>query len=255
MATVTKVKRSVVPIYLVGAVWLLYGAARSMRSVGAFVVCAVLSVVAYIIGKAVFPDQTYTVQEEEKPKEPEKPKSTGNPDIDNLIAQRDKALGEMERLNDSIKDEKISAQIDHLEQVAGKIIDGVVAEPKKLPQIRKFMNYYLPTTLKILNAYDRMDAIGIEGENISATKERVAGMLDTIAAAFDKQLDSLYGEEALDISTDITVMEQMLQSEGIGAMTIGGAATNQTGSYPAGCSPEREETQRNPKQTEECNHV
>lgn len=215
--TVTKTKKSVLPIYLVGVVWLLYGATHSMRGVGPFVVCALLSVLAYVVGKAVFPDKTYTVQEE---KEPEKPKSTGDPDIDNLIAERQKAVEEMQRLNAAIKDEKISAQIDHLEEIAGKIVDGVVASPKKLPQIRKFMNYYLPTTLKILNAYDRMDSTGIEGENITATKERVAGMLDTISRAFDKQLDALYGEEALDISTDITVMEQMLQSEGIGAMTM-----------------------------------
>lgn len=215
--TVTKTKHSVLPIYMVGAVWLLYGATHSMRSVGAFVICGVLSVIAYVVGKAVFPDQTYTVQEEEAPPEPE---TTGNADIDALIAERQKAVSEMRRLNASIKDEKISRQIDHLEEITGKIVDGVVAEPKKLPQIRKFMNYYLPTTLKILNAYDRMDATGIEGENITATKERVAGMLDTISQAFDKQLDALYGEEALDISTDITVMEQMLQSEGIGGMTM-----------------------------------
>lgn len=218
--TVTKVKKSVLPIYLVGAVWLAYGATHPLKTAGQFMVCALLSVIAYVVGKAIYPDQTYAVQKAEGPKEPEKPASTGDPDIDNLIAERAKAVSEMRRLNTSIKDEKISAQIDHLELVAGKIIDGVVASPKKLPQIRKFMNYYLPTTLKILNAYDRMDSTGIEGENISATKDRVAGMLDTISAAFDRQLDALYGEEALDISTDITVMEQMLQSEGIGGMTM-----------------------------------
>lgn len=64
----------------------------------------------------------------------------------------------MRRLNDSIEDEEISAQIDHLEEVTRKIIDLVVKQPKKLPQIRRFLDYYLPTTLKILNAYDRMDA-------------------------------------------------------------------------------------------------
>jgi 5-bromo-4-chloroindolyl phosphate hydrolysis protein len=122
----------------------------------------------------------------------------------------------MRRLNDSIKDETISAQIDRLEQTAGKIIDTVVAQPSKLPQIRKFMNYYLPTTLKLLNAYDRMDSTGASGTNIDGTKGKIEDMLDTICKAFDKQLDSLYGEEALDISTDITVMEQMLAREGIG---------------------------------------
>ena len=96
----------------------------------------------------------------------------------------------------------------------------MVAQPAKLSQIRKFMNYYLPTTLKLLNAYDRMDSTGVSGDNISGTKGKIEDMLTTICTAFDKQLDALYGEEALDISTDITVMEQMLAREGLGGMTM-----------------------------------
>ena len=94
------------------------------------------------------------------------------------------------RLNDSIEDEGISAQIDHLEEVTRKIIDLVVKQPKKLPQIRRFMDYYLPTTLKLLNAYDRMDSTGIAGDNITATKDKVSAMMDTIVRAFDRQLDA-----------------------------------------------------------------
>ena len=84
------------------------------------------------------------------------------------------------------------------------------------------MNYYLPTTLKLLNAYDRMDSTGVSGANIDGTKGKIEDMLDTVCVAFSRQLDALYGEEALDISTDIKVMEQMLQQEGIGGMTLGG---------------------------------
>ena len=91
----------------------------------------------------------------------------------------------------------------------------MIQEPKKLPQIRRFLNYFLPTTLKILNAYDRMDAVGISGENIDATKAKVEAMMGTIVKAFDKQLDSLFGAEAMDISTDITVMENLLAQEGL----------------------------------------
>ena len=104
-----------------------------------------------------------------------------------------------------------------MNEVNQKIIDAVVAQPTKLPQIRQFMNYYLPTTLKLLNAYDRMDSTGASGVNIDGTKGKVESMLGTICTAFDKQLDALYGAEALDISTDITVMEQMLAREGIGS--------------------------------------
>ena len=73
-----------------------------------------------------------------------------------------------------------------------------------------------------MNSYDRMGSAGVDGENITATKQKIEAMMDTIVKAYDKQLDALYGEEALDISADITVMEQMLQQEGIGGMTLGG---------------------------------
>lgn len=209
-----QVKRSVAPIYLAGAVWLIFALFFSLHQVWDYLLCGAVSIGVLIAGRAVFPDKTYEVPDP-KPKEPEKPKTTGNPEIDALVKERDRAVSEMRRLNNAIEDAKLSRQIDHLEAVTRKIIDLVVAEPKKLPQIRKFMSYYLPTTLKILNSYDRMGSAGVDGENISTTKQKIEAMMDTIVTAYDKQLDALYGEEALDISTDITVMEQMLQQEGL----------------------------------------
>ena len=225
-------KRSVLPIYLVGAVWLLWAMCAPLYRPTHYIMAALASFIAYNAGKMLFPDRGYELKEDEpaparpqaaqKAKE-EKPKSTGNPEIDALLTERGRAISEMRRLNASIKDAKISAQITHLETTTGKIIDAVVEKPAKLPQIRKFMNYYLPTTLKLLNAYDRMDSTGASGANIDGTKGKIEEMLDTICVAFSRQLDALYGEEALDISADITVMEQMLQQEGIGGMTLGGS--------------------------------
>ena len=91
----------------------------------------------------------------------------------------------------------------------------MVEHPKKLPQIRKFLNYYLPTTLKLLNAYDRMGAAGVSGENIDGTMGKIEAMMGTVVRAFDKQLDALFADEALDISTDITVLENLLSQEGL----------------------------------------
>lgn len=217
------VKKPVIPIYAVGIVWLVFALFFSLHTLVNYIICAVVSALAFIVASALFPAKTYEMPDKEEKKEPakeEKPKSTGNKEIDALIKERDMALSEMRRLNDAIEDEKISEQIDHLEAVTEKIIDQVVTEPKKLPQIRKFMSYYLPTTLKILNAYDRMDSVGISGQNIDTTKGKVESMLDTIVTAFDKQLDSLFGAEALDISTDITVLENLLAQEGLTGMNI-----------------------------------
>ena len=160
---------------------------------------------------AAEPVEVTAVEAEEKPKE----ETTGNAELDKMIADGKLAISEMKRLNDSIQDETISRQIDRLEEISGKIFAQVEAEPKKLPQIRKFMSYYLPTTLKLLNAYDRMSGQGVAGENIGGTMQRVEQMMDTIVQAFEKQLDSLFGAEALDISTDITVLDNMMAREGL----------------------------------------
>ena len=228
-------KRSVLPIYFVGLTWLVWAWILCLplyRPVH-YVMAALASFIAYHLGKMLFPDRGYQAQDaaqdapraepQAAPRPEAKPKSTGNPEIDALLVERERAVSEMRRLNDSIEDPRISAQISRLEATTGKIIDAVVESPAKLPQIRKFMNYYLPTTLKLLNAYDRMDATGASGTNIDGTKGKIEEMLDTICTAFSRQLDALYGEEALDISAEITVMEQMLAQEGLGGMTLGGS--------------------------------
>lgn len=222
------VKHSVLPIYLVGFFWLGYALLFSLRSAGQYLLCAALSAVVFILGKALFPDKTYDLPEEKEQSKQEAAKDDAkektqakteqpapSPEVAALMKERDRAISEMRRLNDNIPDPRLSQQIDHLEEVTGKIVDQVIAQPKKLPQIRRFMDYYLPTTLKLLNAYDRMDSTGIAGDNITATKDKVSAMMDTIVRAFDRQLDALFGEEALDISTDITVMENLLAREGL----------------------------------------
>lgn len=217
MAKITK--KPVAPIYAVAVLWVIWGLFFPLYKPFHFVLAAVASVVVYCVGRLIWPNKTYTTPDPE-PKKEEKPETTGDPEIDALIKERERAVSEMRRLNDSIEDPVISAQIDRLEATTKKIVAHVVENPAKLPQIRRFLNYYLPTTLKLLNAYDRMDSTGASGVNIDGTKGKIEDMLTTICTAFDRQLDALYGEEALDISTDITVMEQMLAREGLGGMTM-----------------------------------
>ena len=213
MATVKKIRRSVAPFYGVAAVWVVYALAFDLYRPTHFVFAAVLSAGAYLLLRAVCKDEEYEVEIPDPPK-PE-PASTGNPELDKMIRDGALAVEEMKRLDENIEDEKISQAIRKLEQTSQAIFQQVREAPEKLPQIRKFMDYYLPTTLKLLNAYDRMSSVGVGGENIDSTKERVEAIMDTIVAAFDKQLDGLFGAEALDVSADITVLETMLAREGL----------------------------------------
>ena len=239
-------KRSPLPIYAIALVWVIFTLVHPLYQVSDYVTVILISAVVFIVTKGIFPTVEYELpdapedqarqeeppkeevkeeakaEEEPAPSEPpqeakaeEDPPSTGDPKIDALIQERDRAVGEMRRLNDAIEDAEISRRIDQLEDATGKIIDQVVAHPEKLPQIRKFMNYYLPTTLKILNAYDRMGAAGVSGENIDGTMHRIETIMDTIVMAFHKQLDALFRDEAMDIASDITVMETLLAQEGL----------------------------------------
>ena len=220
----THKKVSVLPIYLVGIIWLGYALVFPLNAPLHYILCAGLSFAAFVLGKAIWPDKVYQTPGAAETKK-EEAKKEEDPKIAALRKEKDRAISELRRLNDAIPDEKISAQIDHLEDITGKIIGHVIEKPEKGPQISRFLDYFLPTTLKLLNAYDRMDSAGISGSNIDATKQKVETMLDTLCAAFDKQLDSLFGDEALDISTDITVMENLLAQEGLsgGSKPTGGA--------------------------------
>ena len=171
MATVKKIKKSTVPYYGAAAAWAVWAALRDLYRPSQFAFVAVLSLGVFLLLRAVCKDEVIETVVPDPPREEEKP--TGNAGLDKMIDDGRKAISEMKRLDDAIEDEKISQDIRRLEMVCQKIFDQVKADPGKLPQIRRFMDYYLPTTLKLLNAYDRMDGAGVEGENISGTKERV----------------------------------------------------------------------------------
>ena len=142
-------------------------------------------------------------------------KKSYGPEIDPIIQEGNRALSEMGRLYMSIKDPEVRQKINEIMRITDKITQDAIADPSDIPQIRKFMNYYLPTTIKLLNAYDRMSAAGVEGENIDKSMKNINDMLDAALEAYKKRLDSLFENQALDIETDIEVMNTMLAREGL----------------------------------------
>ena len=201
------VRKSAIPLYAAAATWLLYALLFPLYRLPHYLLAAGAAAVVGIVARLLCPN---TVEEVE-----EKPRPTGNAALDKMLDDGQKAIAEMKRLDDSIADPAISAQIVRLQELSGKIFAQVEQNPEKLPQIRKFMSYYLPTTLKLLNAYDRMGQQGVAGENISSTMHRVEDMMATVVIAFEKQLDNLFSAEALDLSTDMVVLENMMAREGL----------------------------------------
>lgn len=225
-------RRPVAPFYAVAVVWLAYALLFPLYEPMHYALLAAVSVAVFLAAVLLCrggPRSDTVAQAAAQPKKEEPPKSTGNAEVDKMLKDGRLAIAEMKRLDDNIADPGISADIVRLEQVSGKIFELVAGDPQKLPQIRRFMDYYLPTTLKLLNAYDRASAAGISGENVDATIAKVEGMMRTIVAAFEKQLDALFGSEALDISTDITVLETMMAREGLTQDPMKAETSPQTG--------------------------
>jgi len=201
-----------------GVVFALYAVMFHPYSLGrlllGLIVAGLISTVIRVMGSGL--DLTTHNKQDAVPESLEKvAKDTGNPDVDALLQKGRQMISEIREENRKIPDEGLSDKLDQLEKLCGDIFKAVYDKPAKASQIRKFMDYYLPTTLKLLNAYDRASAAGVSGENIDSTMRKVESMMKTIVTAFEKQLDALFGDEALDISTDITVLDNMMAREGL----------------------------------------
>ena len=223
-----KKKRSALPIYAIGIVWLLY--AGKLNTFRGILSCAVVSAIVYAIlrivlpgkktdepPKAAAPEQPQPKQAEKKPEpqpEPE-PEEKLPPELQSVIYQGKRAIADIRRLNDEIPDERISAQIDLIERLTAQIFDCVRKNPKKLSQIRQFLNYYLPTTIKLMEQYVTLQNQSLKTENITEGMQKIEDLLDKVIIAFQRQLDALFEADVGDITADIRVMEQMMASEGL----------------------------------------
>ena len=203
-------KPSVIPFYAAAAVWILAGLFGPMYQLSTLALVAGGSVLAFVVARRISPGKEIEI--------PEPPVTTGDEELDQLIKQKDGAMAQLRTLNGAIAEPAISAQIDQLEQLTGRIIDQVVKQPARKGQIHRFMDYYLPTTLKILQVYTQLD--DLSGSNIDTTKQKIESMMNTIVQAFQGQLDALFEDISLDIAADIQVMEQLIAQEGLGKQQL-----------------------------------
>lgn len=215
--------------WLTGIVCMLYALNGPLYRWQDLITFVVVGAAAFFIGGKIFKGKKYYVpaesvqpekklEPEKKPEpkaEPQKKVSTGDPEVDKIIEEGYKYLHELRDVNIRIPDEVMTKRIDRMEAASADIFAYIAEHPEKAAEIRRFMNYYLPTTLKLLNSYDKLSRQRVKGENIQKTMFEIEGMMETIAGAFEKQLDSLFDDDALDIAADISVMESILKQEGL----------------------------------------
>ncbi len=205
------IKRSAAPFYAVATLWLVWCVVLPLYKLWHLALLIALSAGVFALFSKLFPGKKVEVEVPEP--EPE-PVTTGDAETDALLREGEQAVRELKRLGASIREPSVRARVEELAGLTDKIFRDIVDDPKDVPQVRRFAGYYLPTTMKLLNAYDRMSGEAA-GENVSGTLRRIEDILDTTVAAYRKQYDALFANEALDIETDITVLESMLKREGL----------------------------------------
>lgn len=199
-------RKSVLPWYFAGLVWLVGALALPIYQLWALVVVAVLSVVGFVAARRVCPDVV---------SRKEVPFMTGKEDADQMLALIDQKRRELHELNVRIEDAPLSAAMDRMEKACLGILDEVEQHPEKAAQVRRFANYYVQDAVKILTLYAELEEKGVQGENAAGVRAEVAQNAQTIATAFENQLDSLFARDALDISTDLEVLNGMLKGQGL----------------------------------------
>lgn len=145
------------------------------------------------------------------------------PEIDQeAVSPDDQAaatLRHIRQVNDAIADPDMTEKIARIEELSAKIFKLLEEKPEKAGELRSFMSYYLPQTLRILERYSELEAQGIEGENIAEAKGKIEGVMDKLVDGYETQLDKLFADDVMDISADLKVMEQMLEKDGLAMET------------------------------------
>lgn len=198
--------KSAIPIYLAALIWILFGLFAPIYELLFIIIAACVSVAVYLVSSVFFPGRT--VEVDAKP-------DSGDDAVNAQIAEGRAALRSLREADEAIEDEAISARLKRMTEAGGKIFDILEKEPSRAGEVRRFMNYYLPTADTLLTQYRELSGSGSQGENVRGAMTVVENSLEMIAVAFERQLDGLYRHEAMDIQTDIDVLETMLASDGI----------------------------------------
>lgn len=201
-----KRSRPVLPLYLAALAWPVCALLLPIYTLGGLAATAVISLAVLGLGYRFCPTRVLRR---------EVPYATGDQTVDAMLEGISNNLDALRQLNRSIPDAELSRQMDRMERAGRGIVQTVADSPDKANQVSRFARYYLPEAVKILSAYARMEQGGIKGENAERILGEVRANAGTIATAFENQLDALYRAEALDISTDIEVLEGILKSQNL----------------------------------------
>lgn len=204
-------EKSVIPIYGLAAYWVIYCLVFPLYKPIHFILLILIGAVVYFALSKIFPGKVRYV---EVPPEPAK---SGDPEIDKLLEEGRRAAGEMRRIARDAAGGAVREKLERLAGLTEKIFEHLLEDRDDYASVRRFATFYLPPTMKLLYAYERLGRVDEEdfGENIAGTRRRIEEILDTAISGFKKQYDGLYSAEALDIRTDIEALKSFMMKEGL----------------------------------------
>ncbi len=208
--TKTVTTKSPLPIYLGAAVFVLISILFPMIQLSTIMIALGISlmVIAALSMLKVFPDMTETISYEE-------PEFFANKDVEAIVLEGRAMREQLESLNEKINDDEVSRLIESIEKTHQAILDYVQLHPEACQSIRKYMKYYVPSTLELLQHYDQLEAQQFTGTNAQSSRKRITELLTTADQAFKKQLDSLIDQQAMDITVEARVLENLMSREGL----------------------------------------
>lgn len=199
-------KPSVLPWYAAALVFVVLCAVLPVYKLWALVVALAGAAAGFVGAKKVCPPRVV---------ETEVPFHTGSGDVDEMLTDIQAKLDTLHQLNEALPDPELSAAMTRMEKAGRSIVEVVEANPGKAKQVRRFANYYLPDAVNVLTQYAKLAKQGVRGENAASIRAEVERNAASIATAFENQLDALYAAESMDLSADLTVLQNMLKGQGL----------------------------------------
>ena len=199
-------KPSVLPYYAAALAFVMLCAVLPVYRLWALLAALGAAVLAFAGAKKICPPRVV---------ETEVPFHTGVDDVDAMLTEMQQQLDTLHALNEALPDPQLSAAMARMEKAGRSIVETVEATPAKAKQVRRFANYYLPDAVNVLQQYAKLAKQGVRGENAASIRAEVEHNAASIATAFENQLDALYAVESMDLSADLTVLQNMLKGQGL----------------------------------------
>lgn len=195
-------KNSSYAVYFFGIAFFVYGLIFPLYRLSDLLIATGVSVLATVAAARVLPKEEVV-------------KKVENSALQEAMKEADAYIEAVRKKTKEISDKEITAKLEKIESLTTEIFNVALVQDEEVKDVRRMLNYYLPTVIKLLDKYTELSEVTYSGENISTSLEKINEMLGNVVTAFEKHLDGMYSQDAMDIDSEIMVLEQILTSEGL----------------------------------------